>query len=480
MKKIKRSRRFFINLSVYLLHFETTYCTFKNSYLEKMIRKDREEGPLTKKPCLHKEIHPKLEIDTQPPNTGYPVSLQQHLRKQISLGLEANPSWPILSEKILSINDLVERFFQELQLLVGAVDNRQISQTGTQFNRALTKCSSDRLLSLINREIPIQFLLQEYENYLQENKQIFDQIQSRHKLVNDTEWNIISKHEDSLVSYADAAHAMGTKIWVAECNRWMADYCYQYFKKQGALRYYHKQNRNQTQPLKKELNSSFDRMIQILDVGSCYNPLTKYSDLSPSFDLTAIDLCPAEEALDVLKCDFLTVDIGSEGSSIELSPDEPPCVLRLPAKKYDVVTMSLVLNYLGTPDAREQMVKKARLLLKSPQDYSKDSPYHGLLLIVEKQSILINNLNANPKRSKEDDSASKYTIESWKKSMSDLGFDYVTYQYLTTSDDRKSHVFVFATSKINLIHEQPNYLSDYQPTTRLHIKQDFTNTIASL
>ena len=131
------------------------------------------------------------------------------------------------------------------------------------------------------------------------------------------------------------------------------------------------------------------RKIRLVDVGSCYNPIS-HSPAAAAFDVTALDLCPTDPS--VLQCDFLALEIGSVGSqplilqqtnsnnnisnnnninnnnnntsASNTTPDViSPSLLRLPAAAYDVVTMSLVLNYLPTPAQREGQMRRRYPLL---------------------------------------------------------------------------------------------------------------------
>jgi hypothetical protein len=220
--------------------------------------------------------------------------------------------------------------------------------------------------------------------------------------------------------------------------------------------------------------------IRLLDVGSCYNPIaTKFHDLSDHFEVTAMDLCPADEE-HVLKGDFLTLSVGEADSDPVIVPVDLQDALSklkevkaLPAGRYDAVTMSLVLSYLPTAEARELMVEKTRELLVTPKVSAgvssgdvlttEGEERTGLFLIVEKQSILatpsqkaisLTKKNAsltpssvnNEETESEVNHAAMVTVDDWKNAICSRGFHCVTYQFLSTSDGRKSHVFVFATT----------------------------------
>ncbi|XP_068246281.1 S-adenosylmethionine sensor upstream of mTORC1 isoform X2 [Palaemon carinicauda] len=66
--------------------------------------------------------------------------------------------------------------------------------------------------------------------------------------------------------------------------------------------------------------------IKLLDVGSCYNPFSTYSDL----EVTAIDLCPALE--NVAQCDFLNLQV-IKSKSKDQNEHEKSCIQKLSEKE---------------------------------------------------------------------------------------------------------------------------------------------------
>lgn len=217
-------------------------------------------------------------------------------------------------------------------------------------------------------------------------------------------------------------------------------------------------------------------------MGSCYNPIAQMQDICSNFDVVAMDLCPAHES--VWKGDFLTLEVLSRPG------DEPSCssrglgmkeaevkqgqgkeLLGLVESQFDAITMSLVLSYLPTPEAREVMVDKARALLVTPS-VTKTPHHKGLFIIVEKTSILATPSQKHMQQSKKSSKSSTsvntmVSVDDWKEAICARGFECVTYQYLPTSDGRKSHVFVFAAVDF------PEGYDPSKPKPRLHIKQDF-------
>lgn len=280
--------------------------------------------------------------------------------------------------------------------------------------------------------------------------------------------------------------------------------------------------------------------IRLLDVGSCYNPLAKSE--ADVFEVTALDLYPADPS--VYQCDFLNIAIGSEGTApvvenrtqevddalaakfattatahkravkkqrlsedcVQATPAEvvdpvsssaeshqsapghdasanSAKLIQLPAASFDVVTMSLVLNYLPTPAQRLQMVRNARALLVSPT--AADQPHrNGLFIIAEKQSIF-RSPHAMRAAEKVSSNAGNTGVEStsregaegkeqdlwtcWVKSICACGFELVKYHYFPTTDGRKSHMLAFAT--VGSIPPVDECTVDKE--CQLWIKQDF-------
>ena len=123
--------------------------------------------------------------------------------------------------------------------------------------------------------------------------------------------------------------------------------------------------------LKKKINND---TYNILDVGSCYNPL---SDQFPNDNVkvTAIDLSPSSKS--VYKCDFLRVPIVEISKCVVMTKDEASdSVESLKENGYDVIIFCLLLEYLPSPRLRYKACERAKRLLKT----------NGLLLIVTPDS----------------------------------------------------------------------------------------------
>ena len=241
-------------------------------------------------------------------------------------------------------------------------------------------------------------------------------------------------------------------------------------------------------------------------------------------------------------------------------------LFQLPSSSFDVITMSLVLSYLPTPDLREAMIKKARQLLMASthhqyhrhhedhhnhqHQYQQNHPhYTGLLFIVEKQSIfnqsntknqqqikhqqqqqqqqqkqqqqqqhksskqnkkkkIVMNRDGNNRNNdnnndininhydhenyseenrdnnhddRDNNNNTLYSIPIWIEVIERIGFHLIKYENYRCSDNRKSHIFVFATTVVSYndndnINEYPvvdeNDNDDIR-RMKLFIKQDF-------
>lgn len=147
--------------------------------------------------------------------------------------------------------------------------------------------------------------------------------------------------------------------------------------------------------IKKQIKTSIDSKLEILDVGSCYNPF-KAEDL---FSVTAIDIAPYSK--DVIKCDFLNLKIENK----KLFSGES--LVEMPKNSFDAIIFSLLLEYIPCPTQRFSCCQKAYDLLKEG----------GILFIVTPDS-------------KHEGANSKIINTSWKVVLAKLGFMRVYYEKL--------------------------------------------------
>eukprot|EP00981_Chlorochromonas_danica_P015867 scaffold14717_cov168-Ochromonas_danica.AAC.14 len=371
--------------------------------------------------------------------------------------------------------------------------NHTLSKAGNDFSRALTRIPPDMVerLFLLDRNDSIHEVLTWYYGYLDVGRQVYNNIQQQHRTVAEADWGQVTTNQEALVTYKNAANAMGQKVWVMEANRWMADYCIRFFCQGGAARHYRKTHAKSPQCLITELCNTTDRKIRLLDVGSCYNPLARLSSVSNYFDITALDLCPGDDS--VFKADFLDVSVLSAANyqadgrvvlekTMAWTPEGRAELSGLTAGAFDAVTMSLVLSYLPNPTVREAMIYKAKQLLVSPGSVGRAPHHTGLLVIVEKQSIL----QMSDRRSKRSNPSgvdrAVATVEAWKETISGMGFSLLAYQALPASDGRKSHAFVFAnTSEPAKLMEDPSGIVATATTSQVQASgSDNTSNDAAL
>eukprot|EP01032_Pedospumella_encystans_P019193 gene19193-21830_t len=393
--------------------------------------------------------------------------------------------------------------------------NSALSAFGLGLCRALPRLPNEEIVKVCKGEGNLEHLVEQYQKTLGASAAVFDAITSHHRAISKEEWTDVAADQASLAKYSEAASAMGTRKWVMDCNEWMETFAVGYFKHGTARKHYvkeyqakHNLSRNDT-VLKELLNSlpkdlttvdsPYGNRIKLLDVGSCYNPIGR-SNNDASLDVTALDLYPADPS--VFQADFLNLAIGAKDSqplieasyssshpsgSAATSPvpgKESQRLLSLPEGSFDVVTMSLVLNYLPSPEQRLAMIRKARQLLRSPplqsapnsnSTYSTsdiNTPHRtGLLLIAEKESIF-----ANSDHAIESVGQNKMALLSgWKQAIANEGFSLVKYQLLHSGPKRASHVFAFAT--INPADSVTGTLnaiaSEGKEQPKLWIRQDF-------
>ncbi|CAL8113018.1 unnamed protein product [Orchesella dallaii] len=217
----------------------------------------------------------------------------------------------------------------------------------------------------------------------------------KRELKADTEWQEAWESHTSdhatLQEYSKAMHALATKIWdprnknipvetdsrpkcfksssnnlqsvKLKCRlEWVLHCCEKYFSvdeaKEGVT-----------------LHSEQSSKLKLLDVGSCYNPFSKYGNV---FDVTAVDLCPApgfEES--IFRCDFLCLKVIGNGevfTDVTISQFEYDQISvgsvnyrqlnSLQAGSFNVVVFSYFLEYLADPKHRLESCQKAYKLLK--------------------------------------------------------------------------------------------------------------------
>ncbi|CAH1396492.1 unnamed protein product [Nezara viridula] len=188
-------------------------------------------------------------------------------------------------------------------------------------------------------------------------------------------WEEHCKDHQKLEKYAVTMKELATVHWEKNIKihsdqsgiLWVVDKCNWYFFGEGKGLFISKELKMASRySMTCDFNNVvFGKRISLLDVGSCYNPLSHF----PNIVTTAIDLEPADK--NVLRCDFLLVEIGDQ-----LVVEDNSFCKQLPKEGYDAILFSLLLEYLPSPRQRFSACKKAMKLLKKG----------GLLLILTPDS----------------------------------------------------------------------------------------------
>lgn len=185
--------------------------------------------------------------------------------------------------------------------------------------------------------------------------------------------------------------------------------------------------------------------IELLDVGSCYNPFKTYSE----FQVTAIDIAPATD--EVYECDFLNVAVGESTEISQGHNVATQSIQQFGRSNYHVIVFSLLLEYLPTSEQRLKCCEKAYELLQN----------EGLLCIITPDS---KHLNVNAK-----------LMKTWRYALAQLGFSRIKIdklQHITCMVFRKCFDIEIARRWARM-HKEP-YM-DY----KMEIPQDFTDTTSS-
>lgn len=217
------------------------------------------------------------------------------------------------------------------------------------------------------------------------------------KLGADVAWKKHCENEADLNKYASAMRQLATKHWETNCKKkeskafsridWVYNSCKEYFS--VGLYVQREKEKEIANKLNLDITTyicdNLDR-LELLDVGSCYNPFSAYSE----FCVTAVDIAPASK--DVYKCDFLHVGFGDR---IETIDNE---IKALPVNTYHAIVFSLVLEYLPTAEQRLLFCENAYKLLVT----------EGILIIITPDS---KHATANTK-----------FVKTWRFFLAQLGF----------------------------------------------------------
>lgn len=226
----------------------------------------------------------------------------------------------------------------------------------------------------------------------------------------ETVWSSHLNDSQTLNKYASAMHSLATGPWRHNHDEesritWCRDSIREFFSDDALLRLLQKDIRRleygnptildnkylpKSQEELREVITSFrGRPLDLLDVGSCYNPFKIYTE----FTVTAVDIAPATK--DVQYCDFLSINISPADV---VSPSHECSASTFSASSFDIVIFSLFLSYLPSPELRLKCCINAHKLLIM----------HGVLLIITADSSHQN----------------KHVdmMRSWKDAIESLGF----------------------------------------------------------
>nr|XP_042902833.1 S-adenosylmethionine sensor upstream of mTORC1 isoform X2 [Parasteatoda tepidariorum] len=259
-------------------------------------------------------------------------------------------------------------------------------------------------------------------------------------------WNCHLADVNIRKAYASAMIKLATEVWNDKESRihWSYKTCIDYFLNDGIKHSLLRELKIQRKwspsfgedieylcHLSEEKNNykNFDRKLQLLDVGSCYNPFSKF----PIFECLAIDITPATK--DVVQCDFLKLKVLHENDDACNHAD-----LRILYESIDIVVFSLVLEYLPAREQRFKFCLKAWDVLRK----------NGLLIIITPDSKSLQH-NAP-------------MMKSWKKCLEHIGFFRFKYEKLT-------HLHCMAFRKTNRILDSSFCLQSLSEL--MFIPQDF-------
>ena len=197
-------------------------------------------------------------------------------------------------------------------------------------------------------------------------------------------------------TYAEAMKNLSNEHWSNESRlTWISDKLNLYFvegdRQRFITRLCRRQNENESGETL-ETADNFKERFNILDVGSCHNPLKKCLKNREQFEMTAVDLSPATP--DVLQGDFLQISVSEKSLKI----DEDNRLDNIQSASFDAVVFCLLLEYLPNPKLRLKAIEQADKCLKPM----------GLLIII------------TPDSSHQGKNMSQ--MKSWRLALAQMGF----------------------------------------------------------
>lgn len=259
-------------------------------------------------------------------------------------------------------------------------------------------------------------------------------------------WKKHCEKQDNLRKYALAMKELATKHWQENYNNnnskaisrieWIFRICILYFEDEELLKY-----RRKEEEIGFKINKNFEcidlyvssNKVNLLDVGSCYNPFSKFD----FFNVIPIDIAPANE--DVYECDFLNVLLA------DMFKFQNNKLIKIKKNYFQVIVFSLLLEYLPSAKQRLSCCQKAYDLLQT----------EGLLIIITPDS---KHVGANAK-----------FMKSWRFLLARLGFSRIKYEKLP-----HIHCMVFRKSlDVSIAARWSSIYSDGDYYEEMYIPQDF-------
>lgn len=210
-------------------------------------------------------------------------------------------------------------------------------------------------------------------------------------------WNTtLAENDQALDSYARAQHHLAKDCWQHKEVDYVVDSVHAFFfgtgentvcgagahlLKQMVLD--HKNNHNAAMPADQyaesirtinEKQRPPGGTVQLLDIGSCYNPFAQVKRAASWLRSVAVDLKPSPAAPDVHQCDWLNVEVRATAPPLlHGAAPTPVGIKELRPAMYDAVVMSYLLSFIPTAPLRWLAVANAVKCLRP----------NGVLVVVE-------------------------------------------------------------------------------------------------
>lgn len=193
------------------------------------------------------------------------------------------------------------------------------------------------------------------------------------KIGEEKAWREHCQKSEVLQNYSQAMQQLATEHWEKNSSdtqnkravsrvQWIVKQCEDYFFSERKFQAFQKEiafcsRFNLHGDILEEYKSKASEVpevVNVLDVGSCYNPFKIFS----RFNVVAVDIAPA--SFDVYKCDFLNLDVLEDKSKPTKLDGE---ITSLAAASFEVIIFSLLLEYLPSSKQRYKCCSKASKLL---------------------------------------------------------------------------------------------------------------------